>query len=195
MEKVFTETDTGERNKLPKTRAAKDSEVAVRDTESALKQATADVVLGVPEQSDEELVQDFLTWLTEKAESANMDSMAALAQALRAAEGADNVREALKEPVTASSKDVCDRPFLAHGFTIHEGQYEDSDLPFFASIEAKFAEIDEVVILNTGAFKVLAALRALERIGQWPLPLVFVGKNTKKGRTVVALKYLGDEQS
>lgn len=193
MDKVFTETDTDERNPLPGKRKAKDSEVAVRDMNAKLEDATRETVLGVPETSDEDMVATFVVWLQAKAEEANTDSMAALAQALRQAEGAESVAEVLKEPATASSKDVIDRPFLALGFTIHEGQYEDSDLPFFASIEAKFREIGEPVILNTGAFKVLAALRALDNIGQWPLPLMFIGKATKKGRTVVSLKYLADE--
>lgn len=168
-----------------------DGEAADIVKNAELERATADVVLGTPEATEEEMVQDFIVWLQEKAEEGNADTMAMLAQALRQADGAQSVREALKEPATASSKDVLDRPFLALSFTIHEGQYEDSDLPFFASIEAKFQEIEEPVILNTGAFKVLAVLRALERLNEWPLPMVFTGKNTKRGRTVVSLKYLG----
>lgn len=191
-EKVFTDTDTGERNPLPGTRKAEDSQLAVRDDSDKLTAATADTVLGVPEMDDEELIGGFIQWLQDKADEANQDSMAALAQALRQTDSATSVAEALKEPVTASSKDVCDRPFIAYGYTIHEGQYEDSDLPFFASIEAKFKEIPDTVILNTGAFKILAVLRTLDRIGQWPLPLVFKGKTTRKGRTVVSLVYLGE---
>lgn len=169
--------------------APAEAESIAKDAE--LARVTADTVVGVPEASEEELVAEFVVWLTDKAAESNTDTMAMLAQALRQADGAASIAEALKEPVTASSKDVLDRPFLAHGFTIHEGQYEDSELPFFASIEAQFKEIPDRVILNTGAFKVLAVLRALDRIGTWPIPLVFVGKGTKKGRTVVSLKYLG----
>jgi hypothetical protein len=168
-----------------------DGEAQSIATGAQLAAVTADTVLGVPEGTDEEMVGEFIVWLQEEAEKANVDSMAMLAQALRQADTATSVTEALKEAATASSKDVLDRPFLAHGFTIHEGTYEDSDLPFYASIEAQFKEIPEPVILNTGAFKVLAVLRALDRIGEWPLPLVFTGKTTRKGRTVVSLKYLG----
>lgn len=166
-------------------------EVAVPEQRNRVAAATAETVVGVPETGDEELVGDFVIWLNAKAEEHNTDTMAMLAQALRQAEGAESIADALREAPTASSKDVTDRPFLAHGFTINEGQYEDSELPFFASIEAEFQELPERVILNTGAFKVLAVLRKLDEIGEWPIPLVFVGKQTRKGRTVVSLRYLG----
>jgi hypothetical protein len=167
------------------------AELAVPEQRNRVAEATAETVVGVPEMGDEELVGDFVIWLNAKAEESNADTMSMLAQALRQAEGAESVAEALREAPTASSKDVLDRPFLAHGFTIHEGQFEEGELPFFASIEAEFKELPERVILNTGAFKILAVLRKLEEIGEWPIPLVFVGKQTRKGRTVVSLKYLG----
>lgn len=167
------------------------AELAVPESNDRIAAATAPTVVGVPETGDEELVGEFIIWLQQKAEEDNSDSMAMLAEALRKADNATNLADALREPPTASSKDVCDRPFLAHGFTIHEGSFEDSELPYFASIKAEFKELDEPVILNTGAYKVLAVLRALDRINEWPIPLVFVGKQTRKGHKVVSLKYLG----
>lgn len=170
-----------------------DGVVAVPEQRDRIAAATAETIVGVPETSDDELVQDFIQWLNDKAEESNTDSMAMLAQALREAEDATTIAQALREPATASSKDVLDRPFLAYGFTIHAGQFEESEVPFFASIEAKFQEIDDRVILNTSGFKVLAVLRKLEAIGQWPIPLAFAGKTTKRGHTVVSLKYMGTE--
>lgn len=166
-------------------------QVAVRDKDAALKAATAETVLGVPESSDEDMVAEFIVWLQGKAEEDNTDTMAMLAQALRQADTATSLAEALRETPTISSKDCVDRPFLCYGYKIHEGQYEDSELPFFASLDVQFKEIEERVIINTGAFKVLVVLQVLDRIDEWPLPLVFTGKVTRKGRTVVALKYLG----
>lgn len=166
-------------------------QVAVRDNDAALTAATAETVLGVPESSDEDMVGAFVIWLQEKADQDNTDTMAMLAQALRQADNATSLADALRETPTISSKDCVDRPFLCYGYTIHEGQYEDSELPFFASLDVQFKELSERVIINTGAFKVLAVLQALDRIDEWPLPLVFTGKATRRGRTVVSLKYLG----
>lgn len=170
---------------------AADAQLAVPDTDARIRAVTTPTVVGVPEATDDEVVEEFVVWLQAKAEEANADTMQYLAEAIRKAQTAETVADALKEPLTASSKDVLDRPFLAHGFHINEGQYEDSELPFFASIEAEFKDLPERIILNTGAYKILAVLRALDGIGQWPLPLVFVGKGTRKGRTVISLKYLG----
>lgn len=174
-------------NTLLKQRPGEGSELVGVDQNAKLIDATRETIVGVPELGDEELVGDFISWLQGKAEEASSDMMASIAQALRQAETATSIADALREPQTASSKDVCDRPFMGLGYTIHEGTYEDGELPFFASIEARFREIDEIVILNSGAFKVLAFLRAMDRLGSWPLPLVFKGRQTKKGRTVVSL--------
>ena len=192
MAKGSMEKEEAVTNALPKTRPAAESEVAVRDAGGKIAAATAPTIVGVPESTDEERVQEFILWLNAKAQETSVDSVAMIAQALRQADNATSIADALREAPTASSKDVLDRPFLAHGFKINEGQFEDSELPFFASIEAEFKELPEPVILNTGAFKILAVLQKLDEIGEWPLPLVFRGKQTRKGRTVVSLEYLGE---
>lgn len=192
MAKEQTKSDSSAILDSMKTAPADTQEIVTRDQKAQLAAITADVVMGVPETGDEDIVGSFIVWLEEKASADNVDSMAILAQSLRQAQTATEIAAVVREKNTISGRDVIDRPFFALGFTVHEGTFEDSDIPYFASIEAKFPEIDETVIVNVGGSKLLVALQAFDRIGQWPIPLVIVGRQTRKGYTVQGFKYLGE---
>lgn len=146
--------------------------------------------VGVPENSDEDEVGAFLVWLQEEADEANADSMAILAEQLRRANSAESIREALAEKHTINGKDFIAVPFLATGFTIREGKFEDEELPFYASIDAINPDNPDGFVVNCGGNKVLVHLKTLKRFDAFPIPMCITGKPTRKGRTVLSLEIL-----
>lgn len=87
---------------------------------------------------------------------------------------------------TISGERVVGRPFLMHGFKIGRSGYE-GDIPWYANISAEMLDTREKLVVNTGAPKVLAALKALEGIGEWPIAVQINSAETKAGFTVLGL--------
>lgn len=150
----------------------------------------APIRVGTPEDSDEDVVGAFILWLQAEAEASNEDSMSILADALRKADSAQSIAEALREKTTVNGKDYVDKPFMASGFTIHEGRFEDEDIPYFASIEAANAEHPDGFIVNCGGAKVLMHFRTLQRFNAFPVPMKITARETKKKRTVLSIEIL-----
>lgn len=146
--------------------------------------------IGVPETDDDAAVGEFINWLQERAEADNEDSMARLAESLRKANSAESVAEALRDKETVSGADFVGRPFMAHGFKVYEGDYEGSDIPYFASMDVTTPEYPGGVILNCGGAKILVHLMTLERLNAFPIPLCITGKKTRKGFTVLSFDVL-----
>lgn len=150
----------------------------------------APIRVGVPESSDEEIMADFILWLQEEANAANEDSMSILADQLRRAMTAESVAEALREKTTVNGKDFVGQPFMATGFAIHEGKFEDDEIPYFASIDAIDANHPDGFVVNCGGGKVLAHMRALQRLQAFPIPMCITAKETKKKRIVLSIEIL-----
>ncbi len=182
-----TKTKADKAEVIPEVTPEDQAQVAVRESMDIDPNTGAKIRVGLPERTDEELVQDFLVWLQEKADASNEDTMKQLADQLRGARTAESVAEALKEKYTISGKDFVGVPFLARGFDIHEGTFEDEDIPFFASIDAEHPNHPAGFIANCGGMKVLVHLQTLERLNAFPLVICFTGATTRKGRTVLSI--------
>lgn len=162
-------------------------QIAIHESMDVDPRTGATVHIGVPERTDEQEVQDFLLWLQESADVENQDTMARIAENLRRASSATSIADLLRELPTVSGKDFVDRPFIAHKFSIHEGEFEDEELPYFASIDATDPRSGESFIANCGGEKVLVYLYWLQRNAEWPLSMCFTAKQTRKGRTILSL--------
>lgn len=150
----------------------------------------AEVRVGVPESDDEEAVGEFILWLQEEAEQENADSMAILAAQLRQANTATSLVEALREKKTINGKDYVGKPFMAHSFSIHEGKFEDEQIPYFASIEATDPDHPGGFVVNCGGAKVLMHMRTLQRFEAFPIPMRITGRETRKKRLVLSIEIL-----
>lgn len=175
---------------IPEQRSEETSQVAVRESMDIDPSTGMPIRVGVPERSAEDSIAAFITWLQEQADNANVDSMAMLADMLRRADSATSVAEALKEKATVNGRDFVGIPFLATGFTIREGRWEDDELPYYASIDAVLPDRPDGIVINCGGMKILVHLRTLARLNQWPLPLVITGKETRKGHQVLSFELL-----
>lgn len=173
---------------IPDVIDADEAQLAVFESMDTDPRTGAKVKIGQPETDDDTMVQDFVVWLQESADANNQDSMARLAEMLRQASTAESVADALRDTPTISGKDFVDMPFLATGFEIHEGSFDAEEIPYFASIRAQHPNYPQGLVINCGGEKVLVHLYTLERLGQWPIPLKFTGKSTRKGHVVLSLE-------
>lgn len=187
-DKVKDATEEG--TAIPESRSAEESQLIPVGSMDTDPRTGATLRVGVPETTDEEDVAEFILWLQQEAEDGNTDEMAMLADALRKANTAQTIADALREKTTVNGKDHVDQPFLCTGFTIREGKYEDETLPFYASLEAINPDHPEGYIVNCGGMKVLVHLRTFRRFNALPLPLKITGKPTSKGRVVLSFEVL-----
>lgn len=87
---------------------------------------------------------------------------------------------------TISGESAVDRPFLASGFRITRSGYEEG-YPWYANINAKFLDTGEELVLNVGAPKILAALKRLDEVAEWPIAMQISAAKTQAGYDVLSL--------
>lgn len=150
----------------------------------------AQLRVGVADVDDEETVAEFILWLQQMAEEATGDSMSRLAEMLRRTQTTESVAEALREKTTVNGKDFVGVPFMATGVTVHEGRYEEEEIPYFVSIDAVNPTYPDGFVVNCGGEKILVHVRNLLRLNAFPIPLCITGKPTRKGRTILSFEVL-----
>lgn len=134
---------------------------------------------------NEAIMQDFLAWLVSKADTTDEDQYALMASIVAEIRSADSPEEVLRERSALHVRDILNIPLIIHGFEIREGEYEDSDLNFYAAITCGRQGTDTTRIVTCGAMKVLAKLWRLDDMGAWPQVVWFTGKQTSKGYTAI----------
>lgn len=179
---------------LPEVTPEARSQMAVRESMDVDPATGAQVHLGVPERDDMAEVQDFLAWLQSSADQEQVDTVARIAENLRRASTAESIADLLREKRTVSGKDHVGIPFVATGFVIHEGEFEEEELPYFASLDAIDPRTGEEYIVNCGGEKILVYLRWMAANAEWPLHMCFTGKQTRKGRTILSFDILNPPQ-
>ena len=145
-----------------------------------LEVATGEIAL-----RNQAVVGNFVEWLTFRANSTDEDQFALMASIIGEIMEADNVADALREKSSISAKEVLGETLILHGFEVREGKFEESDLPFYASLTVGRPGSDKTRNLTCGGMKVLVRLRKLDEIGEWPVAVKFVGKETAKGFTAL----------
>lgn len=157
-----------------------------QDEPSVNDQAIAvQATVGQTVSRNEAIMQDFLGWLVEKAETNDEDQYALMASIVAEIRSADSPEEVLRERSALHVRDILNTPLIIHGFEIRQGDYEESDLNFYAAITCGRQGTDTTRVVTCGAMKVLAKLWRLDDMGQWPHVVWFTGKQTSKGYTAI----------
>lgn len=159
-----------------------EQDVAGREVEPA-----EDVVLPADLQN---AMQSLMDWCVEYAElhaADNADAMAAEVARILAGEDAETV---LSESAPLAGKDHTEKPFLLHSFTLHPSDHTDG-WPFYAAMECSTPGHGISFTMNCGGPKVIAALKRLDDIGEYPYAIKVRGKPTRAGRTVLQLVMAG----
>lgn len=129
-------------------------------------------------------LDNLLEWLVNEAktdEESAMGMEAIVRQALAAPDVASTLRKIM--PVSASQ--YVDVPILLLDFTIRESEFEgEGGLPFYASLDAMVGEPPEPRVINVGSISILAQLKRLRELNEWPLVvMVTEAAKAKPGRS------------
>lgn len=133
---------------------------------------------------NEQLMQTFVGWMVERAETTDEDQYAMMASIFADIAGAQNAEEVLRERTALHVRDILQVPLLLHGFEIREGTYEESQTGHYAALTVSRQGSPDTRVVTCGAMKVLMKLYMLDRFGEWPQVIWFTAKTTSKGNTV-----------
>jgi len=139
---------------------------------------------------ESDVLQDLMTWCVEYAQNHAADTADAMAAEVRRILAGEDAASVLAESKPLAGKDFLDKPFLVHSFTLNPTDFTEG-WPFYASMECSIPGRGEAFVLNCGGPKVIAALRRLDELGEYPYPVKVRGKETKAGRTVLQLVAAG----
>jgi hypothetical protein len=151
---------------------------SVNDQALSLQETTGQLVT-----KNEGVMQDFVNWLVAAADTTDDDQYALMASIVAEIRQATNPEEVLRERSALHVRDILNTPLIIHGFEIRAGDYEDSELNFYAAITCGRQGREDTRIVTCGATKVLAKLWVLQDLGEWPHVVWFTGKQTSKGFT------------
>lgn len=139
---------------------------------------------------DEDTLQNLMDWCIAYVEEHAVDNAAVMAAEVRRIMAGEDAEAVLSESAPLSGKDHTDKPFMLHGFTLQPTDFTDG-WPFYANIDATVPGTGTTFVLNCGGVKVIAALRRLHELGEYPYPVKVKGNETRAGRTVLALVMAG----
>jgi hypothetical protein len=129
-------------------------------------------------------LNNLLEWLV--AES-NEDSESAMGMEaiVRQALSAPDVASVLRKTLPISASNFVDVPMLLLDFTIRESEFEgESSLPYYASLQVMMGEPPEPRVVNTGSISILAQLKRLRELDEWPQVVMIVeATKAKKGQS------------
>ncbi|HEU5217656.1 MAG TPA: hypothetical protein VFU23_03305 [Gemmatimonadales bacterium] len=129
-------------------------------------------------------LDNLLEWLVAEAADESEGSAAGMEAIVRQALSADSPAAVLRQTLPQSGSDFVEIPMLLLDFTIRESDFEgSSSLPFYASMQVMIGEPPEPRVINTGSIKVLAQLKRLRELGEWPQVVQLLeAKKAKKGQ-------------
>lgn len=138
-----------------------------------------------PVRSGTPALDNLLEWLVAEAGDADAESAAGMEAIVRQVLSADNPTQVLRQTLPMSGSDVVEVPMLLLDFTVRESEFEGSKgLPFYASLQVMMGEPAEPRVVNTGSVKVLAQLKRLRELGQWPqVVMLHEARAAKKGES------------
>lgn len=141
---------------------------------------------------NEAAVQTFMTWVTQRAQTTDEDQYAIMASVMGEIMTASNMAELMEERAPLHARDLVGQPLILFGFELREGDYEESTIGFYAALTCGRPGSELTRVVTCGGMKVLVKLMMIENfIGredtedQWPIPIVFTEKRTKKGYGVL----------
>lgn len=143
-------------------------------------------------QRNDAAVRTFMEWVTSKAETTDEDQYNIMASVMGEIMTSGNLAEMMEERATLHARDLIGRPLILFGFEIREGDYEESQIGFYAALTVGRPGSDMTRVVTCGGMKVLVKLMMMENfISQedteetWPQPIVFTEKKTRKGYGVL----------
>lgn len=129
-------------------------------------------------------MRNLIEWLAERAAGDDEDTFGAMERIIAETLTAENPDEVLSARLPVHARDVVGIPMSITGFRLNEGDFEEGS-PFYAVMDATYGTPPEPHVVTCGAWRVLAALKRLDELGEWPQTVVFREKRTKSGNGVL----------
>lgn len=142
-------------------------------------------------ESDDTL-QDLMNWCVEFMAEHVQDNAAVMAAEVRRILAGESAEDVLAESKPLSGKEHLEKPFLLRGFSINPGDFEDG-WPFYVSMTCEIPGTGDAMTLNCGGIKVVAAVRRLHEIDEYPYPVKIRGHKTRAGYITLSLVMAGAE--
>lgn len=131
-------------------------------------------------------MQNLMEWVADRTNRDDSDDFAAMERSISRILSGEDAVAVLRRDTPIKGEDIADRPFLLHGFDLTESDFEEG-FPVYANLDVTMPGSNEHRVVNIGGMKVLAALKRLEEIGEWPVEVMIVVDGTRKGHSVNAL--------
>lgn len=146
---------------------------------------TVEASTGVQVPSATPALDNLLAWLVNEVGDADAESAAGMEAIVRQVLSADNPTQVLRQTLPMDATHVLGVPMLLLDFSIRESEFEGTkSLPFYASLQVMMGEPAEPRVVNTGAIKVLAQLKRLRELDQWPqVVMIEEAAKAKKGQS------------
>lgn len=144
-----------------------------------------EVSTATPVASATPALDNLLAWLISESADPDAESAAGMEAIVRQVLMAENPTQVLRQSLPMAGSDVVGVPMLLNDFTIRQSEFEGSKgLPYYASMQVMMGEPPEPRVINTGAIKVLAQLKRLRELDQWPLVVTLEeARAAKKGES------------
>lgn len=139
---------------------------------------------------DDDVMQSLMDWCVAYMDDHAADNAAVMAAEVRRILSGEDAEAVLSESAPLNGKDHTEKPFLLHSFTLNPTDFSEG-WPFFASMACTIPGTGDAFTMNCGGPKVIAALRRLHELGEYPYPVKVRGKATKAGFTVLQLVVAG----
>lgn len=142
------------------------------------------------EIASDDTMQNLMDWCVQYVEASAVDSAAVMAAEVRRIMAGENAEDVLAERAPINGKEHTEKPFMLRSFTLNPGDFTDG-WPFYAAMDCEVPGTGDAFVMNCGGIKVIAALRRLHEIGEYPYPVKVRGKQTRQGFTVLSLVMAG----
>jgi hypothetical protein len=141
-------------------------------------------------QDVDDIMQSLMDWCVAYAEEHAADNAAVMAAEVRRILSGEDAESVLAETAPLNGKEHLEKPFMLRGFTLNPTDFSEG-WPFYASMDCFIPGTGDTFSLNCGGPKVIAALRRLHELGEYPYALKVRGKSTRQGHTVLSLVEAG----
>lgn len=138
----------------------------------------------------DDTMQNLMDWCVSYVEISAVDNSAVMAAEVRRILAGESAEDVLSERTPINGKQHTEKPFMLRSFTLNPGDFEDG-WPFYAAMDCEVPGTGDSFVMNCGGIKVIAALRRLHELDEYPYPVKVRGKTTRAGFTVLSLVMAG----
>lgn len=127
-------------------------------------------------------------WCAERVSHTDQDESAAMEDIVRRVLASDTPDKVFEENLTVDVSSILGKPVTILGFRVAETEFTEG-FPFYALVDCRYGNPQEDHVVTVGAFKVMAQLMALDRLGAWPQVCMFkeADRATRNGYKPVSL--------